>query len=83
MIVGGLLASISVYDNNIISRIPNYIPISSNIQYVVKKAREAAFMSIAGFVCNYPCRMSCDKGDCAGLGRIFKEIAFWYGEWVQ
>ena len=27
--------------------------------------------------------MSCDKGECAGLGRIVKDIAFWDGERVK
>ena len=40
-------------------------------------------MRIAGFVFNYPCSMSCNKGDYAGLGILVKEIAIWYVERVQ
>ena len=54
MIVSGLLEIIGINDNNIISGILNCIPIPSNLGFVVKKYREAAFMSIAGFVCNFP-----------------------------
>ena len=57
LIVGGILVSVGINDNKIISGIPNYIPSPSNLLYVVKKAREANFMSISGFVCNYPCSM--------------------------
>ena len=57
LIVGGLLASLGINNNNIISGIPNCIPIPSNLQYVVNKSREVIFKSIAGFFCNYPCRI--------------------------
>ena len=57
LIVGGLLASLGINNNNIIYRIPNYIPIPSNLRYVVKKARGATFASISGFVCDYHCSM--------------------------
>ena len=68
MIVGGLLVILGINDNKIISGILNFIPIPSNLRYVVKKYREAKFMSISGFVCNYPCSMSCNKGfDRVGL----------------
>ena len=50
LIVGGLLASIGIKDNNILSGILNGIPSPSNLRYVVKKSREAKFMRIAGFV---------------------------------
>ena len=46
LIVSGLLESLGINDNKIISEISNCIPIPSNIQYVVKKSREAKFMSI-------------------------------------
>ena len=82
-IVGGLLTSLCINDNKIISGIPNFIPIPSNLYYVVKKFREATFMGIAGFFCNYPCSMSCDKGERAGLGSMVKEIGLWDSERVQ
>ena len=50
---------------------------------MTKKAREATFMSIAGFVINYPCRILCDKGERSELGCLAKEIYFWDGERVQ
>ena len=59
--VVGLLASIGINDNNIISGIPNFIASSSNLWYVVKKSCEATFMRIAGFFCNYLCTISCYK----------------------
>ena len=74
--MSGFLESLGINDNKIISGVPNLIPSPSKLWYVVKKSREAKFMMIAGFVCNYPCRMSCDKGDRAGLGRLVKDIAF-------
>ena len=80
LIVGGLLASLGINNNNIISGIPNYIPSPSNLWCVAKKSREDTFMRIAGFVCNYPCRMSCEKGERSGLVCLVKEIAFWDGE---
>ena len=57
LIVGGILVSVGINDNKIISGIPNYIPIPSNLRYAVKKFREATFTRIAGFVYNYPCSM--------------------------
>ena len=57
LIVGGLLESLGINNNKIISGIQNCIPIPSNIWYVVKKSREATFTRIAGFVCNYTCSM--------------------------
>ena len=62
------------------SEILDCIPSPSNLRYVVKKAREAIFMRIAGFVCIYPCSMSCEKGERAGIGRLIKEIALWGGK---
>ena len=62
LIVYVLFASLLIKNNKIISGILNYIRSPSKIQYVVKKSREAIFMSILGFVCNYPCIVSCDKG---------------------
>ena len=82
LISGGLLSNLGINNNNIISGIPNYITITSNLWFVVKKSREATLLRIAGFVCNYPCRMSCDKGERAGIGCLVKEIAFWDGEQV-
>ena len=40
-------------------------------------------MRIAGFVCKYPCSMSCDRGEHAGIAHLVKEIDFWDGELVQ
>ena len=40
-------------------------------------------MGIAGFFCKYPCRILCNKVYCDRLVRMFKDIAFWYGEKVQ
>ena len=83
LIVGGLLESLGINNNKIIYGIPNCIPSSSDLQYVANKAREAKFMRIAGFVCNYPCSMSCNKGYHDGIGSMFKDIYFWYCEIVQ
>ena len=49
-IVAGILESIGINDNKIISGISNFIPGPSNLRYVVKKARETKFMRIAGFI---------------------------------
>ena len=76
MVVSGLLASLGINDNNIISEIPHCIPSPSNLWYVVNKSLEATFMRIVGFVCNYPCSMSLNKGERAGLGRMVQDIAF-------
>ena len=78
-IVGGLLASLGINDNKIISGIPNLIPSPSNLQCVVKKYREDTFMSIAWFVCNYSCSISCGKVYHFGLVHMVKEISFWGG----
>ena len=40
-------------------------------------------MRIAGFVCNYPCSMSCNKVEHAGIGRMVKDIDFWDSEQVH
>ena len=80
LILGCLLESIGINDNKIISGIPNYIPSPSNLWCVVKKSCETTFMSIAGFVCNYPCRMSCGNGEIYGIGRMVKEIDLWFVE---
>ena len=58
----------------------NFIPSPSNLWYVGNKSREATFMRIVGFVCNYSCSMSLDKGERAGIGCMVKYIAFWDGE---
>ena len=76
LIVGGLLASIGINDNNIISVIPNYIPSPSNLRYVVNKYRNAAFMRMVGFIYNYPCSVLCVKEERSGIGRHVKYIDF-------
>ena len=76
MIVSVLLESLDINDNKILSGIRNYIPNPSNLCYVVKKSGEAKFMRIAGFVCNCPCSISCDKVERAGIGCLAKEIDF-------
>ena len=83
MIVDGILASLGINDNKIISGIYNSIPSPSNLRCVVNKSCETTFMRIAGFAYNYPCSMSCDKGERDGIGRLIKDIAFWDGEQVQ
>ena len=80
LIVGGLLESLCINYNKIISGIFNYIPSPSNIWYLVKKTREAAFMRIAGFFCNYIFSMSCNNVERSGFGHLVKEIALWGGE---
>ena len=82
-IVAGILESIGINDNEIISGLFNFIHSPSNLRYLVKKSHEATFMMISGFVCNYPCSMSCNKGEHAGIGHLFKEIAFCDGDRVQ
>ena len=79
LVVGGLLASIGIKDNRIISGIPNYIPSSSKIQYAVKKSHEATFIRIAAYVCNYTCSMSCSEEERAGIVHLVKYICFWDG----
>ena len=54
LIVGGLLESLGINYNSIISGILNFVPSTSNLRYLVNKSRKAAFMRISGFVCNYP-----------------------------
>ena len=76
LLVGVLLEILGINHNKIISGIPNYIPSPPNLRYVVKNYREDKFMRISGFVCNYPCSMSCNKGYRAGLGRLVKDIYF-------
>ena len=83
LIVGGILASLGINDNKIISGILNIIPSTLSLHYVVKKSCEATFMRIAGFICNYPCSMSCNKGEHAVIVSLVKEIAFRDGEQVQ
>ena len=80
LITGGLLESLGINNKMIISGNPNYIPIPSNLWYVVKKYREAIFMIISGSVCNCPCSMSCDKVERAGRVCIVKEISFFDGK---
>ena len=58
LMVSGILESIGINYNSIISGIQNLIPSPSNLWYVVKKAREDTFMRIAGFFYNYPGSMS-------------------------
>ena len=53
LILAGILASLGINNNRIISGIYNCIPVPSKLRYVVEKSRQATFMSIAGFVCNY------------------------------
>ena len=83
LIVGVLLTSLGINDNKIIYGILNCVPSSSNLWHVVEKSCEATFMTIAGFVFNYPCSMSFNKGERAGLGRLAKDTAFWGAEQVQ
>ena len=72
LIVSGLLKIHGINYNKSISGIPNYIPSPSNLQCLVMKYREAKFMRIVWFVCDYPCSISYDNGDRAGIGRLFK-----------
>ena len=72
LIVGGLLEIIGINYNKIISGVQNLIDSPSKLRYVVKKSCEATFMIIAGFVCNYPCSMLCEKGERAGIFRLVK-----------
>ena len=67
LIVGGLLVSLGVNDNNNISGISNFIPIPSNVWHVAKKSREDTFRRIAGFVYNYPCSMSYNTVELSGI----------------
>ena len=46
----------------------NRIPSKSSLWYVVNKVHEDKCMRIAGFVCKYPLRMSCNKGENTRLG---------------
>ena len=83
LIVGGILASIGINYNNIISGIPNGIPNPSIIQSMVNKYCENKFMRISGFVCKYLCSISCNKVESGGIVRLVKEIVFCGGEQVQ
>ena len=83
LLVYDLLESLVNNDNKIISGIPNFIPSPSNLRYVVNKYRGDTFMSIAGFVFNYPYSISYDKVEHDGIVHLVKEIAFWNGERVQ
>ena len=83
LILAGILASLGINNNRIISGIYNCIPVPSKLRYVVEKSRQATFMSIAGFVCNYLCSMSRNKGECAGIDHLVKYITLWDGERVQ
>ena len=83
LIVGGLLEILGINNNKVIYGIPNFIPSPSNLLYVVKRSYEDTFIEIAGFVCNYPCSMSCDKREHAEIGRLVKKIDFWDDKRVQ
>ena len=67
LIVGGILESLDINYNMIISGTTNYIPSQSILRSVANKACEAAFMRISGFVCNYPCIMSYKRESMMGL----------------
>ena len=81
--MSGILVSIGINDNSFISGILNYIPSPSNLWYAAKKAREDTSIRIPWIVCNYPCNMSCNEGERAGLDRLVKDISLWDGEQVQ
>ena len=66
-----------------ISGIHNCIPSPSNPRYVAKKSREATFRNIAGFVCNYPFRIWCNKGERDGIVRLVNYIDLWDDERVK
>ena len=83
LILCSLLASLDIKNKKIISGIPNFIPISSHLQYVVNKSHEYTFMSIVGFFCNYTYIISCDKGERDGLGSLVKGIDLWDVKLVQ
>ena len=72
LILCGLLDSIGINDNNIISGILNGITSPLSLWPVVKKSHKAKFMRISGFVCKYPCSTSCDKGDRDRLVQMVK-----------
>ena len=61
----------------------NVIPSPSSLRSAVEKTHQDTLMRIAGFVCKFYCRTSCDKGQHARIGRMVKEITFWYGEQVK
>ena len=50
LVVAGILSILDINNNKIISGISNCIPSPSNLWYVTKRACEATFMMIAGFV---------------------------------
>ena len=83
LVVGGILDSIGINDNKILSWIPNDITSPSRLWYMVKKPRESIFMRIVGFVWNYPCRISCNKGESAGIIWMVKDVDVWDDERVQ
>ena len=56
----------------------NGIPSTSSLPYVAKISHKAKFMRITGFVCKHPCRMSCENREHIRLGRLVKNISFWY-----
>ena len=74
------MAVLGININEIISEITNCILSPSKLWYVVNKSQEDTFTRIVGFVCNYSCSMSLDKGERAGIGCMVKYIAFWDGE---
>ena len=81
--VGVLLASLGINDNKIISGILNCSLSPSKLWYMLNKAHENTFMRVAGFACNYPCSMSCDKVDRTGIGCLVKDIYFLDGSLLQ
>ena len=83
LIVGGLLESLGINDNNIIYGILNFIHSPSKLWYEVNKYYEDTFMRIAGFVCNHPCSILYYKGEHTGFSRLFIEIYLCDGEQVQ
>ena len=61
----------------------NIIPSPLILWSVANKYREATFMRISGVLCKHPGKISGDKGDHSRLGRMVKQIDFWYGKKVQ
>ena len=47
------------------------------------KYHKATFMRVIGFLCKYPFRMLCNKGERASIVWLVKETSFWYGEQFQ
>ena len=58
LMVGVILESLGINCNNIVSGIPNVIPIPSSLRYMVKKACEDSFMRIAGVLFGFTCSMA-------------------------